>query len=429
MEPRKRSSRARRKLARERKQILIVDDEESLAFFLRQGLLEVDSDWLIDTAATGEEAVIKINRSAYELIIADLRMPGLNGLELIQMIRALEPGTRVILMTAYGSTKVEEEARRLGVFRYVAKPFSIEDMKTLAAEALGAGNGTRVQSAPPTRTARAPLQEDVDEIQRAPIAEETPRTESMMGVIPQDARTDTQPPRPMVDAAPEGLHDGLRAQLSQIRVELRAQLVLVAGHDSGLIASSGDAGDLDVGKLVALCTQSLQIALEGRHLVGEGDTPAALLVQQGQKVGICSATIGRNSVLIVVREKGRRPWRLDSVVAAVREATAALEFTSEPASVPEPETPRHAPPNAVARRARTSGMPTQPDELAPRLAPRIDDEPHQAQAEDTAVSLDPLMPKAVDDANDESDDQVLSLDQAKALGLIDGDLLDRILGE
>lgn len=116
--------------------ILIVDDEESLAFFLQQTLLESNSGWQVETAESAEEALNKLNRRNYEVIVADLRMPDTNGLELVRAIRTISPATQVILMTAYGSDSVECEARRLQVYKYVTKPFKMETMCNLVQSAL-----------------------------------------------------------------------------------------------------------------------------------------------------------------------------------------------------------------------------------------------------------------------------------------------------
>jgi two-component system response regulator PilR (NtrC family) len=116
--------------------ILIVDDEESLAFFLQQSLLEGNKDWQVETAESAEEALTKLNRRHYQVIIADLRMPGINGLELVTAVRAIDPATQVILTTAYGSDAIEAEARRLQVYKYVTKPFKMEAMRTLVRSAL-----------------------------------------------------------------------------------------------------------------------------------------------------------------------------------------------------------------------------------------------------------------------------------------------------
>jgi DNA-binding NtrC family response regulator len=117
--------------------VLIVDDEESLAFFLQQSLLGRNKGWRVEIAGSAEEALVKLGRCRYEVVVADLRMSGINGLELVAAVRSIDPGTRVILMTAYGSEEIEAEARRLQVYGYVTKPFKMERMRALVRSAVG----------------------------------------------------------------------------------------------------------------------------------------------------------------------------------------------------------------------------------------------------------------------------------------------------
>jgi len=117
--------------------ILIIDDEPTLIFFMEQSLAE-DQEYLVDTAKSGEEALAKLGTQGYDLIIVDFRLPDINGLRVIETATQLQPGTLAILMTAYGSQEVEKEAQRLEVWRYVVKPFSMEEMKAMVREALDA---------------------------------------------------------------------------------------------------------------------------------------------------------------------------------------------------------------------------------------------------------------------------------------------------
>ena len=108
-----------------RDRILIVDDEKQLVHILRQTLLLELPDSAIDAAYSGEEALSKLAAAHYDLIVADLRMPGFDGLELIKGVRYLDDTVPIVLMTGYGSQGVAREAARLGVNHYVDKPFDV----------------------------------------------------------------------------------------------------------------------------------------------------------------------------------------------------------------------------------------------------------------------------------------------------------------
>lgn len=116
--------------------ILIVDDEPKVGFFLRKSLELSRENCRVSTARSGRRALEIVGSSKVDLLITDLRMPGLSGLELIRRVRESSPETRTILITAYGSDRVKAEARRLEVYRYIAKPFNVRDFTGVVDEAL-----------------------------------------------------------------------------------------------------------------------------------------------------------------------------------------------------------------------------------------------------------------------------------------------------
>jgi two-component system response regulator (stage 0 sporulation protein F) len=121
--------------------IMIVDDEENLIYFLRQALEFQFPGCSVDAAYSGEEGLSHLAEHAYDLIIADYRMPGFSGLELIQGVRYLDSQTRIILMTAYGSDDLRGEAGTLGVSHYFQKPFDVDEMLAAVGRLIGAGEG------------------------------------------------------------------------------------------------------------------------------------------------------------------------------------------------------------------------------------------------------------------------------------------------
>ena len=113
------------------KRILVVDDEPTLVFFLKQGLQESQFPCNVDVAASGEEALTKLTYNRYDLLITDLKMPGISGFTLIEVARSLYQDIRVILMTAFGSREVQDEAKQLEVEGYLTKPFPTAQLRDL----------------------------------------------------------------------------------------------------------------------------------------------------------------------------------------------------------------------------------------------------------------------------------------------------------
>jgi DNA-binding response OmpR family regulator len=108
--------------------ILVVDDEEALVLGLRQALILEFPGNQVDAAYSGEEALSLLADTSYDLIIADYRMPGFSGLELIKGVRYLDGHVPIILITGFGSDEVRAEAQRLAVNYYIEKPFDVEDL-------------------------------------------------------------------------------------------------------------------------------------------------------------------------------------------------------------------------------------------------------------------------------------------------------------
>jgi len=119
------------------KRMLIVDDEETLTYSLYQSFILAKHDYEVVTASSGEEATIKLKEKDYNLVITDISMPGMSGLELLTNIKQDYPGIDVIVMTAYGSPEKREEAFSSGAKFYVEKPFEIKEMKQMVMELLG----------------------------------------------------------------------------------------------------------------------------------------------------------------------------------------------------------------------------------------------------------------------------------------------------
>ncbi len=120
------------------KRILIVDDEPTLVFFLKQGLQETEILYNIAGTSSSEEALTKLTYNRYDLLITDLKMPGLSGFTLVELARSLHPDIGVIVMTAFGSPEVEDEAAQLEVNGYLTKPFSIATLSDIATKILAA---------------------------------------------------------------------------------------------------------------------------------------------------------------------------------------------------------------------------------------------------------------------------------------------------
>jgi nitrogen regulation protein NR(I) len=121
--------------------ILIIDDDDQLRKSFHKLLTE--EGYRVKSAASGEAGLELVKSQIPDLIVLDIRLPGMNGLETFQAIHGIEPKLPVIVMTAYGTTETAIEATKMGAFDYILKPFDIPDMLSVIKHGLEAGRFMR----------------------------------------------------------------------------------------------------------------------------------------------------------------------------------------------------------------------------------------------------------------------------------------------
>ena len=102
--------------------ILVIDDELDMLMLLRM-IIEDNTDYEVETTNNPSEAVKMVMKNNYDLVISDLKMPGMDGLELFDEVKGMKPDLPLIIITAYGSLETADEAMRLGVADFITKPF------------------------------------------------------------------------------------------------------------------------------------------------------------------------------------------------------------------------------------------------------------------------------------------------------------------
>ncbi|MFO8058324.1 MAG: response regulator [bacterium] len=106
--------------------VLLVDDEEEFVKALAERLKmrDLQSDLVYD----GEQALDFVEKKEPDVMVLDLRMPGIDGIEVLKQVKKAYPGIQVIILTGHGTEKDEERARSLGAFDYLEKPVNIETL-------------------------------------------------------------------------------------------------------------------------------------------------------------------------------------------------------------------------------------------------------------------------------------------------------------
>lgn len=154
--------------------ILFVDDDASLRTVVSVALTR--DGHAVDTAGSGEEALALFGGKEYDLVLQDVRMPGMDGLELLARIRALDASTPVIVMTAFSNWEVAMDAMRLGAFDYIKKPFDTDELRAAVRRAVAY---------------RAVSSGHADEWARARMIGASPLLQEVAGVVRRVARTDS----------------------------------------------------------------------------------------------------------------------------------------------------------------------------------------------------------------------------------------------
>jgi DNA-binding NtrC family response regulator len=163
------------------RRILIVDDELSVRTSLGEWFQE--DGFQVETAEDGEAALRAMDRGPYDIVLLDLKMPGMDGIAVQKRVREIDPGANIIILTAYASVQTAVEALKLGAFDYVTKPVDPDELSALVRNALR----TRDLAEENVR-----LKEKVTELtQAAPILAVSPGMEHVLEMIRTVAETDS----------------------------------------------------------------------------------------------------------------------------------------------------------------------------------------------------------------------------------------------
>src|SRR5437588_8996361 len=121
--------------------LLLIDDEVDVQYSFQRIFDSPEIE--LATASSGEEGLRTIPKFKPDLVIMDVRMGGITGLETLRRIRQMDPKLFVILMTAYGTTQTAIEAMKLGAYDYLLKPFDVPKLKEIVLNALKAARAMK----------------------------------------------------------------------------------------------------------------------------------------------------------------------------------------------------------------------------------------------------------------------------------------------
>ncbi len=160
--------------------VLVVDDEGAIRYSVSKTLQRVG--YTVNEAASGEEALEAMRKDRYDVVLTDIRMPGLTGVELLKRIKEVAPDAIVILMTGYASLGTAVEALRLGAHDYLIKPSSSQDIRQSVARGV-----ERARNLKRRRALLDAIRSNVSELTRTDV--------DVVKNIFDDADFDDEPPK------------------------------------------------------------------------------------------------------------------------------------------------------------------------------------------------------------------------------------------
>lgn len=263
--------------------ILIVDDEESVLTILKNSLKGMKSQYEIVTATDGQTAFQHLKEDPFDLVVTDYKMAGMDGLELLESVRSIQPDTRVILMTAYGSDTVEAEARRLQAYRFLTKPLHIDAFRQVVKEAVG----------------------DMA-ISRPGI------------LILSDERY-----RQVVD------------QLNALQDDVGAHCIILSDTSGNVIAKLGNPSDLPVEQIASLMGGGIATLIESGRALDDREDSINFAYRDGLEDCLYAINVGEQLLIILMIHKKEYTSRIGSVwhyaqrtVLAMRQTIGDAEYAS-----------------------------------------------------------------------------------------------------
>ena len=112
----------------EKRKILVVDDEDALRSVLSGELVSEGYD--VHTAADGDDAISNVQKERFDLVLLDIKMPRVNGFEVLKFIKERFPKTKVVMLTGFADLKNAIESKKLGAEDFVSKPYDLVDLLT-----------------------------------------------------------------------------------------------------------------------------------------------------------------------------------------------------------------------------------------------------------------------------------------------------------
>ena len=243
--------------------ILVVDDSPQISKALSD-LLSA-SGYSVRTAPSAERALQILESATFDLIITDLKMTGMTGIDLAKQVLQKSPGLPVVILTGFGDMDSVINALRLGVADYLKKPFSIDEVMSVVEREITKSKGR--------------------------------------AAVPAEAKPTEKPPRLYIFAQRD--LEQIEAVLSRLRAQATAESAMLVEQAGYVIAAKGMSGGADIEPLSNLIASSRSTGASLASLLGEAQDFSTSYME-GQRVSVYTTSLGRGLYLAVVVPKGTK---------------------------------------------------------------------------------------------------------------------------
>jgi CheY-like chemotaxis protein len=381
------------------KRILLVDDQRDVTRLLRSALETLGQDYVIVETPSGEEALLEIGRGGADLLVIDVRLPGISGLDVVKRLRRTNASqAQVIVISGVSNPQMETEALNLGALAFLKKPISVDSFLPLAQRALGD------QAAQPEVTL---------ETEQPAIAD----------------------------------------RLSTLRRDLGANAVFLVDMQGRVTVRAGDVTRIDIDPVMAQVISAMGAALKVSGMLG-GLIPSNVLFFDGDEFDVYAANVGQYYAIVMIYDGERGAGQMGPVMRYGRQCAddllnslvmlgvkmdvpTAVSFAPRPSAVPmtippvtaaprpAPAKPAPAPvvakpsPAAAPAPAKPAPAPAAPAPAKPLTEAELkalDEALNKLKAQDANSFWDSLTEET--EAADLRPDAI-SLEDAEKLGLVE----------
>jgi DNA-binding response OmpR family regulator len=245
--------------------ILVVDDDFATLDFLRSILELSEGDFEVLGVPSAEEGILALRRTDFHLLVADVRLPGMSGLEMVRKAREQKPGLPVIMITGYESIEAQAEAAELKVVKYFTKPLDAEDFLNSVTEALEGGSTLGFDD--------ITVQQDVPG-----------------SLVPLE----------------------VSRRLEILRTDTGAQRVVLAAVSGEILSCAGGGVDEVLQKIITATAFSIDSNFHLSDQLGASE-PQAIQFLTGEKIDLYCANIGRDYFLAIFFDAQVRRGRIGTV--------------------------------------------------------------------------------------------------------------------